>query len=50
MSYCEAIETVKATCPNIHAEPAYDGWVWIFANGELVATYNHESGEFDRIK
>jgi len=50
MSYREAINTVAVNCPNLHVEPAYDGWVLIFSNGELVATYNHDSGEFDIIK
>ena len=50
MSYREAVTTVSTTCPNIHVEPAYDGWVWIFSNGDLVATYNHDSGELDILK
>ena len=49
MSYREVIDDIKSSCPNIHVENAYDGWVWIFANGDLVATYNHDTGEFVKL-
>lgn len=45
----DIINKIKATYPNVHIEVAYDGWVWIFSNGDLVATYNYDSGELVKI-
>ena len=50
MAYTETYLRIKETYPNLHVEHAYDGWDWIFSDGELIATYNDYTGEFVEIK
>ena len=43
------INEIKKNYPNVHIEVAYDGWAWIFSNGNLVATYNFDTDELVEI-
>ena len=50
MSYSDVFFHIKETYPNVHVEPAFDGWDWFFSNGELVATFNEDTGELVNMK
>lgn len=50
MMYREIFFHIKETYPNLHVEHAFDGWDWLFSDGELVATYNDYTGELVTVK